>query len=49
MPQRSEPTVSDLIAEFDILLGVDDNLLFVIDGNNLRGTVRITRVVDEPP
>ena len=48
MLQRSEPTVSNLVPEFDVLLGVDDNLLLAIDSDNLRGTVRIARVVDQP-
>ena len=33
--------VGDLLPEGDRLLGVDDNLLFAVDGDDLRVTVRL--------
>ena len=42
-------TVSYLVAEFYVLLGVDDNLLLTINGDDLGSTVGITRVIDQPP
>jgi hypothetical protein len=42
-------TVSNLVAEFYILLGVDDDLLLTIDGDDLGSTVRVARVIDQPP
>ena len=49
--QRDEPsrTVSYLVAEFYILLGVDDDLLLTIDGDDLGSTVGVARVIDQPP
>ena len=41
-------TVSDLIPELDVLLGVNDDLLLAIDGNDLGSAVGIARVVDQP-
>jgi hypothetical protein len=42
-------TVSYLVAEFYILFGVDDDLLLTIDGDDLGSTVRVARVIDQPP
>ena len=47
--RRAIRTISDLVAEFDVLLGVDDDLLLAIDSDDLSGAIRITRVVDQTP
>jgi hypothetical protein len=41
-------TVSDLIAEFNVLFGVNNDLLLAIDRDDFRRAIRVTRVVDEP-
>ena len=38
-------TVSDFAAQLNVLLSVDDDLLFTIDGDDLSGTIGITGVV----
>ena len=45
---RSLLTVGNLVAQLDVLLGVDDDLLLTLNGDDLRRTVRIARVVDQP-
>jgi hypothetical protein len=34
-------TIGDLIAKLDVLLSVDNDLLFTADSNDLRSTVRV--------
>ena len=40
-------TVCDFASQLNILLGVDDDLLLTIDGDDLGGTVWIAGMVDE--
>ena len=42
-------TVCNLVAEFYILLSIDDDLLLSIDRDDLGSAVRVTRVIDQPP
>lgn len=46
---KERRTVSNLIAELNILLGVDDDLFLSVDCYDLRCTIGITRMVDQPP
>jgi hypothetical protein len=42
-------TVCNLVAEFYILLSIDDDLLLSINRDDLGSAVRVTRVIDQPP
>ena len=43
-----EHTISYLVAQLDVLLGIDNDLLLTINSDDLRRAVRIARVVDQP-
>ena len=42
-------TICNLVAEFYILLSIDDDLLLTINRDDLGSAVRVTRVIDQPP
>jgi hypothetical protein len=44
---KTQRTVSDLIAQLYVLLGIDDDLLLSIDRYDLRRTIRVARVIDK--
>ena len=46
---RARHTIRNLVPEFDILLGINDNLLLPTDRDNLGRTIGITRVIDQSP
>ena len=44
-----ELAISYLTTELYILLGVDHNLLLSVDGDDLRGAIRVAGMVNEAP
>src|ERR1700733_13474482 len=46
---RCPRTICNLVAEFYILLCIDDDLLLTINRDDLGSAVRVTRVIDQPP
>lgn len=46
---KSRHTIGNLVPELNILLGIDYNLFLPIDRDNLRRTIGVTRVINQPP
>lgn len=46
---KGQRTVCDLAPELDILLGIYHNLLLSVNSNDLRRTIRIARMINQPP
>lgn len=42
-------TVSNFVTEVNVLLSVNDNFLLAVYSDDFRGTLRLTRVVNQPP
>ena len=46
---KGQRTVCDFAPELDILLGIYHNLLLPVNSNDLRRTIRIARMINQPP
>lgn len=40
-------TISNLITQFNVLLGINNNFLLAVDSDDLRGAIRIAGMIDQ--